>query len=326
MKVLIIFFVALIISCNPTKDEDVSPASLKQQRMIINYKGQTELGIHGGVDLKEKIKIRTINSGDYSIRGQGECGFYFGESFSKKKYVEIDTSKLPDKEVCILSLNLRINELDAPSIGLFVLRKFKNSLVQPLEFQVNGVKRKGVNWVQLKKPTLNKIKSSKIKSGIEEGQDIELYPWGDSGYINIMGCGYKRIIDFKFKENEKRVWKTNLISLYKGKIDQSCVFDILINNRNFQYKQGGTLLVHTYEGQGSFLDAPRTYLKKKHRCFAFEDPYVIGISVNGFDSKLNVTNLCAFKKDQYEVIATTSKQRIFYGIYDEKSQDWTTIK
>jgi len=333
IRVLMIGILIIFTSCRITQDLGVSPASLNQQRMVMIYKNKTEIGIHGGTDYNQILKVRVSGKGEMSIRGLGDCGFYRGSSFGGKKYAGLTLSKLPNKEVCIYGLTLRIDGLDSASRGLFILRRFKNPLIKPLKTKVNLVEREGVNWVQLKKDSqmISYKKELDIRAaGIYENRDIEIYPSGNSGHINIAGCGIKKVVDFNFRENQPKVWKTNLRSLYKGMIEKGCTFDILVNNRGYQFKEAATILVHVYNDYGSFLDAPKTYIsngiKRVYRCFKFHDPYVIGISVNGYQSRLNSKELCAFKQKKYEVIAITSKQRTFYGIYDERLKDWTSIK
>ena len=333
MKIFLILLV-LFVSCNPKKDEAVAPSKLKQQRMVMSYGGVTEVGIHGGIDENIPLKVRVVNSGDLGIRGQGDCGFYLGKGYGKTKQMIIDPKELPKKKVCVFGLDLRVNKLDAPSIGLFVFRRFTSPLVKPLKIKANSVTRMGVNWVQVKKDSQfqlpNKIPSDDggtKSAGINEGRDIEIYPSGNSGYINISGCNKpRRTIDFTIEEGKEKVWRLSLESMYRGTVEKSCTFDILVNNRGYQYKEAATFVVHTYNEQGSFLDAPETYEKKKYRCFRFRDPYVVGISVNGYYTKVNEDVLCAFKKKTYEVIAITSNQRTFYGIFDEGQQDWTSMK
>lgn len=322
MKILLISLLFFSCSCIVKKDEIVAPSDLNHHRMILDIDGAKEIGINGSIDDSKILRIRTFSSGNISIRGLGDCGYYFGKGFNKSKYVDINLSELPDKDVCIYSLVLHQDGLDKSSTGLFLLRKFKSSLIKPLKLKSNLVSRNGINWVQLRK------ESDDERSGISEDREIKIYPSGEYGYLNISGCGYKRKIDFDLKNKNDKFIELNLRDLYRGNISKNCTFDILVNNREIPYKEGATLVVSVYDDFGSFLDTPISYncLFKIKKCFKFKDSFIGKISVNDKESGWNKKRKCVRKKKRYEVIGLTSNQRIFYGIFDHSKNKWITIK
>lgn len=306
-------------SCQLVKDQADSPSVHNQARLVMKVGNSVEVGMHGTIDVNQKLMVRSYGKGGVTLRGLEDCGFVTSGSTDKVGWVGFDVGGLPNKEFCLYSIQARTNGFDAPAIGFFAVRRFLDSNVLPLEFQVNGSVRNGVGFVQVSNGDSKLLASNgpiPFVAGIPESHDVILNLGGHSGKLNVTGCGFHPdIIDYE----KAQAYPLTLEYFYReaGKISKSCVFTITANHDDAP-KQSATLVVNVYEGFGSFLDAPMA----SGSCFEFTDPYVVGISINGKWKR--GSRLCVKESNKYVVEAVTSKYRGFYGEHDGK--DWVVMK
>lgn len=313
MKYLLIITLLILTSCvTPKTDIVPSPASLNQMRLPLSIDQDKEIGIIGTTDSTRVLRVGTLTSGIVSIRGLKECGYYEEFGYKDKTSQEFDLRNLPQMDVCQYNLLSKSNSLDAPAIGILIVRNYKDPNVVPLKMTVNNKDFTAIGWVQLKEETV-----IDRNLGITEGRKIALYPSGSKGFVNISGCGITT--ESYYFDNQNHLWETTLDNLYKqlGSINRSCLFDILVNNEDY-LKEGGTILVNVYKGQGSFLGAPVVSTNTwKYTCFEFQDPYVVAICVNKECKGWNKKKMCVDTKGEYEVEGFTSNMRYFYGKYSQ---------
>lgn len=271
----------------PIRDVAESPASLNQRRLV-------STGSIGVISNPPILELTTYTTGTFSVQGREECDFYEGFGYTKPFTYSLD--RLPKKPLCVYNLHMRDNYLDAPVIGMMLIRKFDQE-ISPLKMLIEGASVQGTGSLQ-------------VMSGGDK--EITLYPNGSSGTAYISGCGLN--ISYGFTE----VLTFNLKSLYP--VDRDCVVDILVNNSDYP-KEGASVLVGVYR-KGSFLDAPTSRLSflKRKRCFAFQDKYVGLTIINGVSFK--GSSGCVSKADSYVVQGVTSVGRIFYGKYVHPKWEW----
>lgn len=310
---------AVSCSCMPVKDLAPAPSTLGHQRLLMSIDGEVHAGVIGVVGTDHDLRIQTYKTGTYEMRGIGECGFVWGEGFKDARWVQLDLSSIPRSPVCLLSLVARVNGLDSPATASVLVRRFDDPNVVPLTIAANGRERPGANWLQI--PS----EGARLMGYIPESKEIVLRPSGRSGKIHIRGCGLSESEEF----DQPGEWRTNVYALYKshkGGIDETCVFDFLVNNDD-QLKEGASLLVSVYQPYGSFLEAPTTKRDGGRRCFEFQDPYVVSMAVNGDGhDRWNRRQKCVKVTDRYEVDGLTSKMRTFYGVFAESSQKWEVVR
>lgn len=306
-------------SCQFVKDQAVAPAELNQNRLIMNTNGQTEVGIHGTTTVDNPIYIRSYGRGTVTIRGLRECGYITSGATEKAGWIKINPKNFPNKEICLYAIQERTENFDAPIIGHILIRRFLDPNIVPLKISVNNVVRKGVNWVQLKEDDETVSITSyenQLQGGINESRDIVVYLGDHAGKLNITGCNLPaNPLDYDADQKEMLL---TVDYLYRNQpVNKSCIFTLTANHDD-ALKESASIFVKVYKGTGSFLDVPVV----DGRCFKFVDPYVIGISVNG--SWKNSKEKCVEDADEYKVEGTTSKHRIFYGIFN--GLEWTVMK
>ncbi len=308
-------------SCRVAKDLSQSPAEIDQNRIVLQTGGTTEVGIHGTINPRDPLFLRSYAAGTVTIRGMDDCGFIASGSTQNTGWVSLNPNSLPRKEFCLFSLQARTNGFDAPVIGHFLVRRFLDPNVLPLRTKMNLIDRDGVNWVQIRANSGPEMtRGEKIAAGINEDREIVVYLGNHSGRLNITGCGLQPdVIEYTKEQGE---FRTSVDNLYRElrTVSKSCVFTITANHDD-ALKESATVFVKVYEGIGSFLDAPVVDIGRK-ACFSFVDPFVVGVSVNKKWRKGK--NICVDVANSYTVEGVTSKHRVFYGEHD--GQDWTAIK
>lgn len=276
-----------------------------------------EVGINGLTDVEKLISARSYNSGSALLSGKAECGFSTSGATEETGWISFSPKDLPNEEVCVYTIQVRTNGFTGSSFGHVVIRRFIDPNIRPLETTVNHVKRSGVNWVQLKADPPNQ--PIRKFSGIYENRDIIVNLGNHEGTLHISGCDMPIDMIPYSKVGTKTI---TVDQLYRhiGKVDRDCLFMITANH-NDGLAESASVFIKVYHEQGSFLDAPVVDIGWR-ACFRFQDPYVIGLRVNG--AWANSNSLCVKKRDFYIVEAVTSNQRIFYG--EHNGTNWTAMK
>ena len=307
-------------SCKPVKDIAPAPAVLSQERILIRVAGITEAGISGVSGANTTFEVHSFGKGTITLRGLDNCGFVTSGSTTGNGWVTFDTASLPQSEFCLYNLQADTAKFDAPAIGHFMVRRFLNINVKPLEITANLVKRMGVNWVQVAGGNyfVNASSTSVTMDsggGINEDRTLSVNLGGNSGRLNITGPNGQTTSTFY---TNAAAYTTTIDELFQGSPVTSGIFTITANHTG-AVAQSATLLIKVYDKFGSFLSAPII----NGKCFTFTDPYIAGMSVNGRWS--TSSSLCARDTAPfYEVEGVTSNQRIFYGISDGTS--WSVQK
>jgi hypothetical protein len=316
----LLFCLISCASCQLKPDVADAPIDLNQSRQVFQTEdGTTEVGIVGFTK-DQTLKLRAYGAGTATIRGVGECGYITSGATEKTGWIDLDTSSLPQKEFCAFNVQNRTNKFDASVIGTFLIRRFFDPNVLPLETTVNGVRRSGVNWVQLRgDPATAQPGTMAVRAGILESRDILLHIGQHVGKLNITGCGFPfNGTDYSNPGD----YKLTVDYLYKqaGRIDRDCVFTVTANH-NDALKQSASIQVKVYTG-GSFLDAPLVTVDRFDTCVNFVDPYVVGVGVNGMWARSK--GICVDHAASYKIEGVTSRGRVFYGEHDGK--DWKVMK